>query len=88
LLAVLISYKDTFFVMIASLVASAVGYVATYIGMNIFKLLPDKFWLFTFFTMIFSTSLYAWRISRKKWLQPELKPLPSEPIQDQFDALT
>ena len=88
MLSVLISYKDTFYVLIASLVASVVGYLATYIGMNFFKLSPDKFWLFTLFTMVFSTSLYAWRISRKRWLQPALKTLPSEPIQDQFDALT
>jgi Na+-driven multidrug efflux pump len=88
LLAVLISYKDTFFVLIASLLAAVVGYIATYIGMNTFKLLPDKFWLFTFFTMVFSTSLYAWRISQKRWLQPAFKPLSSEPIKDQFDALT
>jgi len=84
LLAVLISYKDTFFVLIASLISSLIGYIATYIGMNSFKLLPDKFWLFTFFTMGFSTSLYAWRISRKSWLQPPI----SEPIPDVPDALT
>jgi multidrug resistance protein, MATE family len=83
LLAVLISYKDTFFVLIASLVASLVGYIATYIGMNTFKLLPDKFWLFTFFSMVFSTSLYAWRISRKSWLKPLSPETYSRP-----DALT
>jgi MATE family multidrug resistance protein len=88
LLAVLISYKDTLFVLIASLVSAAVGYIATFIGMNTFKLLPDKFWLFTFLTMVFSTAIYAWRISKKRWLQPAFKPLPSEPIKDQFDALT
>jgi MATE family multidrug resistance protein len=88
LLAVLISYKDTFFVLIASLVTAVIGYMAAYIGMNHFNLAPDKFWVFTLFTMVLSTSLYAWRTSRKKWLQPELKPFPSEPIRDQFDTLT
>jgi len=73
LLAVLISYKDTFFVLVANLIASAVGYIATYFGMNFFNLAPDKFWLFTLFTMVFSTLFYAWRISQKRWLQLEFK---------------
>jgi MATE family multidrug resistance protein len=70
LLSVLISFKDTLFILISNLCASVVGYFPTYFCMNYFKLSPDKFWLLTLFSMVFSTSLYAWRISRKKWLQP------------------
>jgi Na+-driven multidrug efflux pump len=86
LLSVLISFKDTLFVLSASFVTSVVGYFPTYIGMNYFKLPPDKFWLFTLFTMVFSTSLYAWRISHKKWLQPVIEPISAQqPTQNQFD---
>lgn len=84
LLAILISFKDTFFILIANLFTAAVGYIPTYIGMNYFKFSPDKFWLLTLFNMIFATGLYAWRISQKKLLQPAQKPVAAEqPIQNQ-----
>jgi MATE family multidrug resistance protein len=82
LLSVLISFKDTFFVLIANLCTAAVGYIPTYIGMNYYKLSPDKFWLMTLFTMIFSTSLYAWRISQKRWLQPTKLDTEERPVQN------
>lgn len=69
LLSVLLSFKDTLFILFANLCTSAAGYLPAYIGMNLLNLPPDKFWLLTCLTMIFSTSLYAVRISRKKWLR-------------------
>jgi Na+-driven multidrug efflux pump len=73
LLAVLLSYKDTVFVLIASFIAAVFGYMTTFAGMNYFKLSADKFWFLTFVNMVFCTCLYAWRISRKQWLQPDFK---------------
>jgi MATE family multidrug resistance protein len=89
LLSILISFKDTVFILIASLVTTVVGYIPTYIGINYFKLPPDKFWLLTVFTNVFYTSLYAWRIYQKKWLQPIVTPVSNDqPLQNQQDPNT
>lgn len=81
LLAVLISHKDTLYVLIASLIAAAFGYMTTFIGMNYFNLSTDKFWLLTVVNMVFCTCLYAWRISRNRWFQPDFNS--TESIQGQ-----
>jgi multidrug resistance protein, MATE family len=79
-LSVLLSFKDTLFILFANLCTSAAGYLPAYIGMSFLKLPPDKFWLLTCLTMIFSTSLYAWRIYQKKWLRhPASTVLKEEP---------
>lgn len=68
-LSVLLSAKDTLFLLFANLATWITGYLPVHLGITYFGLSCDKFWLLASTSMFVSTGLYFFRIYQKKWLQ-------------------